>query len=152
MLSLHHATINTLRLSETIVFYRELLGLEPGERPDFGFSGAWLYPKGADEAIIHLIECESLPDAQSGPFDHVAFRCVNLRDYVRALEQRGDWYSSARVTGTQLTQVHHFDPNGVRIEALFDELLDVDNLESPVLPLYDYPPRKMDPHPRSETR
>jgi catechol 2,3-dioxygenase-like lactoylglutathione lyase family enzyme len=150
MLGLHHATINTLRLAETIAFYSEVLGLEPGERPDFGFGGAWLYSEGTDDAIIHLIECVSLPEAQGGPFDHVAFRYVNLREYVRTLEQRGDWYCAARVTGTQLTQVHHFDPNGVRIEAVFEELLDVDILESSVPPLYDYPPRKMDSRPGSE--
>jgi len=40
---MNHFTILTDDLDGTVAFYRELLDLQPGPRPAFGFPGAWLY-------------------------------------------------------------------------------------------------------------
>ena len=40
---MNHFTILTDDVDATVNFYRDLLGLVAGERPDLGFPGAWLY-------------------------------------------------------------------------------------------------------------
>ncbi len=46
---LDHVTLRTHDLEGTRAFFEALLDLKPGYRPDFSFSGYWLYA--ADEAI-----------------------------------------------------------------------------------------------------
>ena len=40
---MNHFTILTDDVDNTVSFYGDLLGLEPGPRPKFNFPGAWLY-------------------------------------------------------------------------------------------------------------
>ena len=49
---LHHVNILAEDLEATVAFYVEAVGLTKGERPAFGFPGAWLYD-GARPAV-HL--------------------------------------------------------------------------------------------------
>lgn len=125
---LDHATINTTDLAASLRFYERFLGLRQGWRPDFGFGGAWLYPEDSDDPILHLIECEPLDHEQRhgvgiGMFDHIAFRGHGLREYLDLVRASGEWFEAAPVAGTPFTQVHHFDPNGVRVEVAFEEPL-----------------------------
>lgn len=117
---LDHATINTDDVDATVKFFGEYLGLRPGFRPDFGFPGAWLYPEDGDYPIVHLI---GVPTANEpgGNFDHLAFRGVDMRAYIEKLQRNGAEYSVAAVVETPLSQVHHYDPNGVKIEVTFEE-------------------------------
>ncbi len=39
---LDHVNIRTSRLSEMVDWYRDILGLSSGKRPDFPFPGAWV--------------------------------------------------------------------------------------------------------------
>jgi catechol 2,3-dioxygenase-like lactoylglutathione lyase family enzyme len=120
---LDHATIDTADLQATIDFYEHFLALRPGWRPEFDVGGAWLYPEGGDYAILHVIETDH--STTGGMFDHVAFRSVGLSDYLEKLKAAGAWYLAMPVPETSLVQVHHRDPNGVKIEVNFDgELLD----------------------------
>jgi len=41
--ALHHVTVKTADLEATRDFYRDILGLEVGFRPDLNFPGYWLY-------------------------------------------------------------------------------------------------------------
>ena len=118
-LRLDHATLNTYRLEETIAFYKHFLDLAPGWRPDFGFPGAWLYPADGDYPIVHLIEAPAVADG--GMFNHIAFRGVGLARYLDMLKEAGGWFEASPVQGTPFTQVHHYDPNGVKIEVTFEE-------------------------------
>jgi len=120
-LRLDHATLNTTELEESLAFYKRFLDLRPGWRPDFGFPGAWLYPQDGDYAIVHLIE-GAAPEGD-GRFDHIAFRGASLQAYLEKVKATQAWFRAAPVPGTTFTQVHHFDPNGVKIEVLFDEPL-----------------------------
>jgi catechol 2,3-dioxygenase-like lactoylglutathione lyase family enzyme len=122
-LRLDHATINTADLAASLAFYAEHLGLRPGWRPRFDVGGAWLYAQDGDYPILHLIETAPGPDG--GMFDHVAFRCRDLPAYLARVKASGAWYRAVPVPETRLTQIHHRDPNGVLIEATFeDEPLD----------------------------
>jgi catechol 2,3-dioxygenase-like lactoylglutathione lyase family enzyme len=51
---IHHVNSRTKSLDASIAFYRDVLGLVHGARPDFGFWGAWLYDQ--DKPAIHLNE------------------------------------------------------------------------------------------------
>lgn len=124
-----HATINTTDLGASIAFYGHFLELAPGWRPDFGFGGAWLYARGGDDPIVHLIEIET-PVTGPGMFDHLAFRAIGLPAYLAKVRASGAWFRAAPVAETSLTQVHHLDPNGVTIEATFDEPLGADEVVS----------------------
>ena len=120
-LRLDHATLNTVELEASLAFYKRFLNLAPGWRPDFGFPGAWLYPEDSDYAIVHLIEGDA-PEG-SGRFNHIAFRGRGLGAYLEKVKATDGWFQALPVPGTPFTQVHHFDPNGVKIEVLFEELL-----------------------------
>lgn len=117
---LDHATINTADVDATVAFFREYLDLRPGFRPDFGFPGAWLYPADGDYPIVHLIGVEQGKEP-GGNFDHIAFRGVDMGAYIRKLQENGAEFTYMAVTDTPLSQVHHFDPNGVKIEVTFEE-------------------------------
>ena len=117
---LDHATINTVDLEGTIEFYDEYLGLRTGFRPDFGFPGAWLYAEDGDYAILHLIGITEVHQP-GGNFDHVAFRGVGLSAYLEKLRSNGQEFTMSAVIQTPLSQVHHLDPNGVKIEVTFEE-------------------------------
>ena len=67
-------------LPAALAFYRDLLGLEEGPRPNFDFPGAWLYAGG--RPIVHLA-CRDTVEAPTGPspsvsFEHIAFRVRGL--------------------------------------------------------------------------
>ena len=49
---LHHVTVKTDDLEATRDFYRDVLGLEEGFRPDLEFPGYWLYC--GDVPVVHL--------------------------------------------------------------------------------------------------
>ncbi len=49
--SIDHVTIVSSDLQKTLEFYRDVLGMEHVERPDFGFDGLWLQ---AGDTQIHV--------------------------------------------------------------------------------------------------
>src|SRR6516162_7010990 len=51
--ALHHVTVKTANLEVTRDFYRDILGLEVGFRPDLDFPGYWLYC--GDVPVVHLV-------------------------------------------------------------------------------------------------
>ena len=125
---LDHATIDTHDVDASVAFYREFFNLQPGWRPDWDVGGAWLYAEDGDYPILHLLERPRIEGASM--FNHVAFRCVNLPAYLDKVKTKGCWFEARPVEGTPYTQVHHFDPNGVRIEAIFEEPLGANRIAS----------------------
>lgn len=119
-LTIDHATIRTVKLSETVAFYGQFLGLTPGWRPKLRVDGVWLYATGGSYPILHVIET-SEDIGQGGMFDHVAYRASGLIGYIRKLNAAGVAFEARPVPETPLTQVHHFDPNGIKLEVTFEE-------------------------------
>ncbi|HUI98961.1 MAG TPA: VOC family protein [Usitatibacter sp.] len=102
-------------------WYRDMLGLEIGERPPFRFHGYWLYAGG--RPILHLSEAaagEEHPVPGSGTFDHVAFTCTGLSAMRARLDARGVPYRVAEVPLTKQRQVFLHDPAGNGVELNFD--------------------------------
>jgi catechol 2,3-dioxygenase-like lactoylglutathione lyase family enzyme len=125
---LDHATINTDDVKASVAFYGHFLDLKPGWRPDFGVGGAWLYAADGDYPILHLLEMPRVEGV--GMFNHVAFRGEGLQAYLAKLKAARCWYDARPVDQTPYTQVHHFDPNDVRLEVIFEEPLGADRVMS----------------------
>ena len=127
---LDHFTLRTPRLAETQAFFEQVVGLTPGPRPSFAFAGAWLYAE--DRPLLHLAAFD--PDdaalarylgaraagTGSGCVDHISFRCEGLPSFERRLAGLAVGYERRTVPALRQHQLFLFDPNGVRIECIFD--------------------------------
>src|SRR3546814_9324164 len=69
---LDHVNIRTANLAAMTNFYRDVLGLELGPRPSFGFGGAWLYC--GNRAAVHFVEQPKSPAGGDPRIEHFAFR------------------------------------------------------------------------------
>ena len=82
---LDHVTLRTHDLEGTRAFFEAVLGLKPGYRPAFGFSGYWLYADG--EPVVQLIPGPGGgPDQAGEAIDHVAFRLADYDAMRRKLD------------------------------------------------------------------
>ena len=112
--AMNHFTILTDDVDTTISFYREFLGLEPGERPPFTFPGAWLYARNI--AVLHVIGGKPLPEPREGVIDHMAFSATGLIETIKKLEQHDVKYSLRQVREIDPWQLFFFDPSGAKVE------------------------------------
>lgn len=108
-LAVHHVSINVDDVPAALAFYTEVLGLEArGDRPDFGFGGAWLDAGGQQ---VHLIE--GRPPAPVG--QHFALQVEDLDATVAELRGRGIEVSDPRPVGSS-RQSFLSDPAGNLVE------------------------------------
>jgi len=115
--AMNHFTILAQDLHETCEFYRDLLGLTEGYRPDMGFPGAWLYA--GEQAVLHVVIRTPLPQPRAGVLDHMAFSAIDLTGTVGKLERKGMKYQLGRQVETGTWQLFFHDPNGARVELDF---------------------------------
>lgn len=118
--SMNHFTILTDDLDGTVAFYRDLLDLQAGPRPAFGFPGAWLYPPGGQHAILHVMAGRSRRELVKGVIDHNAFTGRGLVETVGKLQARGVRYDLQRLPGLGTWQLFFYDPNGAKVEIDFE--------------------------------
>jgi catechol 2,3-dioxygenase-like lactoylglutathione lyase family enzyme len=120
-----HINIGTNRLDETRAFFRDVLGLSEGWRPDFPFGGAWLYA--GDGAIVHLVELsEAKKPSAEAALDHFAFRIDDYEGTLRRLEAAGVAFRPIDIAGTPIRQIFIRDLNGVNIELNYRETVAAD--------------------------
>ena len=117
---MNHFTILTDDLEKTLAFYAEHLGLKPGARPPFTFSGAWLYAEGGSDAILHVIDGVDRKALVKGVIDHMAFTGRDLRAAVGKLKQENIKYELRKQVGSGTWQLFFFDPNDAKIEIDYD--------------------------------
>ena len=122
VLALNHYNLRASRamLDALRDWYRDVLGLEVGERPPFRFHGYWLYAGGPP--VLHLSEAspgEEHPAPGAGTFDHVAFTCSGLSAMREHLDSRGVRYRMADVPLTRQRQIFLADPAGNGVELNF---------------------------------
>jgi catechol 2,3-dioxygenase-like lactoylglutathione lyase family enzyme len=79
----HHVSLDVGDVDAASRFYRDVLGLTPIERPDFGFPGAWFDAQGTQ---VHLIE---VPSHTAPTSQHFAFRVDDIEAVVAALVDKG---------------------------------------------------------------
>ena len=115
---MNHFNILTDDVERTVAFYRDVVGLENGPRPDLGFPGAWMYASG--RPILHISGGRKKDDLRPGVIDHMAFSASGLGDVLARLDRMGIHYAHRRQAGAGTWQVFFFDPNGARVELDFD--------------------------------
>lgn len=118
---LDHFNIRTDRLDDTVQFYRDVLGLTVGERPNFSFPGAWLYSEG--KPVVHLVDIAATAEPQkpdSGVIHHVAFASRDFAGMTRRLQSMAIQFDVRQVPGNPIWQIFVRDPNGVMLELNYD--------------------------------
>jgi len=109
---LDHVTIRTDDLEASTAFYRDIIGLEVGPRPNFSFDGAWLYHEG--RAVVHL-KCPAATTID-GALEHVAFSTGAFDEVVEVIQARNIEHTVRALPDGSLRQCFLRDPNGARAE------------------------------------
>ena len=117
---MNHFTITAEDRDKTLDFYCNLLGLVEGHRPDLGFPGAWLYPPGGQQAVLHIYWDRPMPSLRTGVIDHMAFTSSDLRAVKARFDERGFPYTLQQQAGAGTWQLFLTDPNGAKVELDFD--------------------------------
>lgn len=133
-LTLNHYSIRTENIDACSSFYRDVLGLTIGPRPNFPFPGAWMYRGDhADiaNAVVHIIGIDKAnaggldgylgarADADvrgTGAVDHIAFFADDLASMLINLKGKNVRFTERTVPGIGLHQVFVHDPEGVMVE------------------------------------
>ena len=119
--AMNHFTVLTDNLDKTLTFYAELLDLHPGARPPFKFPGAWLYARGGNDPILHIIAGKPKEQLVKGVIDHMAFTGLDLAGTVANLKTRSIDYELRRLPDYGTWQLFFDDPNGAKVELDFDK-------------------------------
>lgn len=115
MAALDHVTLRTDALEATRDFFIELLDLETGYRPDFGFPGYWLYAGG--RPIVHLIPGPGgAVERQAETIDHAAFVIDDYAETRRRLDAMGHDYSPQAIPALGERRLFTLTPTGILIE------------------------------------
>ncbi|MDJ0629151.1 MAG: VOC family protein [Rhodobacter sp.] len=113
-----HVNIRTGRLDEMIAWYADVLDMQAGPRPPFGFPGAWLYL--GDQALVHLVGLDTPPEARDPGLEHFALRASGLQDFLMRLQRLEVPVELAEVPGMDIVQANIHDPDGNHIHIDFD--------------------------------
>jgi len=110
--------ISPSQADETLRFYREVLGLADGFRPNFGRPGWWLYA--GDHPVLHISLKDVAPTRGStGSFDHIALHATGSPEMKAKLERLGIAFREQLVDDNTVLQIFFEDPNGLKIELDF---------------------------------
>ena len=113
--SLDHINIRTADLERTCAFFIDVLGLEKGWRPNFGFPGAWLYA--GEKDVVHLVEVAEPAAASAGSsLDHFAFDISDYDEARRRVVETGLKFYEVTGPGTSVKQIFVTETNGVSVE------------------------------------
>jgi len=119
---------------ETLRFYRDVLDLKEGFRPDFGPKrpGWWLYA--GDHPVLHVsLRNVASTKGSTGSFDHIALRATGLADMRARLHRLRVEFEEQRVDDNTVHQIFFQDPNGLRVELDY-ELTDAEAADQTLIP------------------
>lgn len=99
VLALHHTSVIVSNTERSLVFYRDVLGLEVDTgRPDLGYPGAWL---NVGQQQIHLLEVPNPDPLDNRPIHggrdrHTALLVDDLEQLILALGNAGVAYTLSK--------------------------------------------------------
>ena len=102
------------------VFYRDVVGLQIGERPQLTSFGYWLYAGQKD--VLHLSEAkpeEKRRENVATTFDHVAFTATDYQGTLLRLEKLGIKFRTREISDAGQKQIFFSDPAGNGVELNF---------------------------------
>jgi catechol 2,3-dioxygenase-like lactoylglutathione lyase family enzyme len=130
---IEHYLVLSDEIDATRDWYRDVLGMQEGWHPDFGFPVCWMYLDGVDVVHIgksakhasdnqkaYLGRLAQDAGAGTGALDHIAFRAKGLKDTMAHLRRHKVEFSERRANGQALYQLFMYDPNGIKVELNFD--------------------------------
>jgi catechol 2,3-dioxygenase-like lactoylglutathione lyase family enzyme len=130
---IEHYLVAADDMERTRDWYRDVLGMEEGWHPDFGFPVCWMYLNGAD--VVHIGQSAGNASENqraylgrlganagtgTGAIDHIAFRAKGLRQTMAHLREKSIEFNERRANGQALYQLFMYDPNGIKVELNFD--------------------------------
>ena len=111
-------------MAEVRDFYVDVVGLQEGYRPDFGFPGHWLYA--GEIAVLHLMDGDAFGGASgvaanpgTGHLDHIAFTATDLKATEARLADLGVEFRKSEFPDFNLAQLFLRDPGGLGVELNF---------------------------------
>jgi len=115
-IGLNHYTISVKDVDISIIFYRDILGLETIKRPSFDFKGAWF--EVGNLIQLHLIEDVETQIAPSGSRSlHFAFHVENVLSFYDFLISKGiEIVKDIKSRPDGVLQFYIKDPDGYYIE------------------------------------
>ena len=122
MLGFNHYNLRASRpmMEQLKVFYRDVVGLQIGERPQLTSFGYWLYAGSKD--VLHLSEAEPEEKRKENvatTFDHVAFTATDYDATIVCLEKLGVKFKAREIADAGQKQIFFRDPAGNGIELNF---------------------------------
>ena len=122
ILGFNHYNLRAERLmmEQLKVFYRDVVGLQIGERPQLTSFGYWLYAGNKD--VLHLSEAKSEEKRKENvatTFDHVAFTATDYDATIARLEKLAIKYRVREINDAGQKQIFFNDPAGNGIELNF---------------------------------
>jgi catechol-2,3-dioxygenase len=101
-----------------VAFYRDVLGMQSGPRPNFSFDGAWMYV--GQHPVVHLVKVDEAPvPGHSLRLEHFALAGRDLRAFVGHLDRLGVPHREGRLHDFRLVQINVHDPDGNHIHIDF---------------------------------
>jgi glyoxylase I family protein len=115
--TLHHASLVVADTAASLIFYRDIFGMQQTDRPDLGFPGAWLQ---LGEQQIHLLELENTDPITGRPEHggrdrHIALSVQDLAPVKNILDKNGIAYTLSK-SGRKALFCR--DPDGNALEIL----------------------------------
>jgi glyoxylase I family protein len=115
--TLHHASLVVADTAASLIFYRDIFGMQQTDRPDLGFPGAWLQLGGQQ---IHLLELENTDQITGRPEHggrdrHIALSVQDLAPVKNILDKNGIAYTLSK-SGRKALFCR--DPDGNALEIL----------------------------------
>lgn len=116
---LDHVNLQTVQFDAMIAWYRDIMLLKQGYRPNFPFAGAWMYA--GDMPVVHLVPVDvEPPKASDLALEHAAFFAKGLPEFITRLQAAGEPFRMVRVPDIPLVQVNVWDPDGNHLHVDFN--------------------------------
>lgn len=118
---LDHVNIRTAKLEVMIAWYNNIMEMQIGDRPNFPFSGAWMYA--GDVAVIHLVSINNSYAVGSEvelKLEHFAFSAQGLNEFEEKLKRLEIPFRRSDIPEINIVQINLWDPDGNHIHVDFN--------------------------------